>query len=185
MAPLYLIIIILIHHHAPPEHPELPYVPSFHPPKFSSWPSECQTSTIRVLDVDCPMVRVADVDQPMDAHVTRAVLSLFQPRKPEHTGTTNFVHGFPYTCTSINLVDQRIHVLGVNYNPFLEHLHRGVRSTVSFLHTLTHLHSSPAPTTNWGPAGPLARTTKCAAIALACACRGQVELGPQARTNTS
>jgi len=36
---------------------------SFHPPNFSAWPSECQTSTIGVSDVDRPTVRVADVDR--------------------------------------------------------------------------------------------------------------------------
>ena len=52
-------------------------------------------------------------------------------------GTTNFVHGYPYACISIGLADQRIPVLGVIYNPFLEHLYRGVRGAGSFLHTHT------------------------------------------------
>jgi inositol monophosphatase family protein len=52
-------------------------------------------------------------------------------------GTTNFVHGFPYACISIGLADQRTPVLGVIYNPFLEHLYRGVRGGGSFLHTHT------------------------------------------------
>ncbi|KAF8492820.1 inositol monophosphatase [Russula emetica] len=52
-------------------------------------------------------------------------------------GTTNFVHGHPYACISIGLVDQRIPVLGVIYNPFLEQLYRGVRGAGSFLHTHT------------------------------------------------
>jgi Inositol monophosphatase family len=39
------------------------------------------------------------------------------------------VHGFPYTCISINLVDQRIPALGVIYNPFLEHHSTGVPHT--------------------------------------------------------
>ena len=47
------------------------------------------------------------------------------------------MHGFPYACISIGLVDQRIPVLGVIYNPFLEHLYRGVRGAGSFLHTHT------------------------------------------------
>jgi myo-inositol-1(or 4)-monophosphatase len=47
------------------------------------------------------------------------------------------VHGYPYACISIGLVDQRIPVLGVIYNPFLEHLYRGVRGAGSFLHTHT------------------------------------------------
>jgi len=52
-------------------------------------------------------------------------------------GTTNFVHGFPYACISIGLIDQRVPVLGVIYNPFLEHLYKGVRNAGSFLHTHT------------------------------------------------
>ena len=47
------------------------------------------------------------------------------------------MHGYPYACISIGLVDQRVPVLGVIYNPFLEHLYRGVRSAGSFLHTHT------------------------------------------------
>jgi myo-inositol-1(or 4)-monophosphatase len=47
------------------------------------------------------------------------------------------VHGYPYACISLGLVDQRIPVLGVIYNPFLEHLYRGVRGAGSFLHTRT------------------------------------------------
>jgi myo-inositol-1(or 4)-monophosphatase len=50
------------------------------------------------------------------------------------------VHGYPYACISIGLVDQRVPVLGVIYNPFLEHLYRGVRGAGSFLHT----HTPPA-----------------------------------------
>jgi len=50
-------------------------------------------------------------------------------------GTTNFVHGFPYACISLGLIDQRVPVLGVIYNPFLEHLYTGVRGAGSFLRT--------------------------------------------------
>ncbi|KAH9958955.1 inositol monophosphatase [Russula dissimulans] len=50
-------------------------------------------------------------------------------------GTTNFVHGFPYACISLGLIDQRVPVLGVIYNPFLEHLYTGVRGAGSFLQT--------------------------------------------------
>ena len=52
-------------------------------------------------------------------------------------GTTNFVHGFPLACISLGLIDQRVPVLGVIYNPFLEHLYTGVRGAGSFLHTHT------------------------------------------------
>ncbi|KAI0301505.1 inositol monophosphatase [Russula brevipes] len=50
-------------------------------------------------------------------------------------GTTNFVHGFPYACISLGLLDQRTPVLGVIYNPFLDHLYTGVRGAGSYLHT--------------------------------------------------
>ena len=53
------------------------------------------------------------------------------------------MHGFPYACISLGLIDQRIPVLGVIYNPFLEHLYTGVRGAGSFLHT----HASPDTTT--------------------------------------
>lgn len=39
-------------------------------------------------------------------------------------GTTNFVHGFPYACISLGLIYKRRPVLGVIYNPFLDHLVR-------------------------------------------------------------
>jgi myo-inositol-1(or 4)-monophosphatase len=52
-------------------------------------------------------------------------------------GTTNFVHGFPYACISLGLIDQRAPVLGVIYNPFLDHLYSGVRGAGSFLQTQT------------------------------------------------
>ncbi|GIM11775.1 hypothetical protein Vretimale_15249, partial [Volvox reticuliferus] len=37
-------------------------------------------------------------------------------------GTTNFVHGFPFVCTSIGLTVGRVVVVGVVYNPVLEEL---------------------------------------------------------------
>jgi 3'-phosphoadenosine 5'-phosphosulfate (PAPS) 3'-phosphatase len=39
-------------------------------------------------------------------------------------GTTNFVHGFPYVCISLGLIYKRRPILGVIYNPFLNHLVR-------------------------------------------------------------
>ena len=48
-------------------------------------------------------------------------------------GTTNFVHGFPFACISIGLIDQKRPVLGVIYNPFLDHLYHGVKRQGSFL----------------------------------------------------
>ncbi|KAH9952249.1 hypothetical protein BGW80DRAFT_1440907 [Lactifluus volemus] len=53
-------------------------------------------------------------------------------------GTTNFVHGFPNACISLGLIDQRVPVLGVIYNPFLDHLYTGVRGGGSYLHTRLH-----------------------------------------------
>jgi len=48
-------------------------------------------------------------------------------------GTKNFVHGFPFVCISLGLIDRRVPVLGVIYNPFLEQLYTGVRGAGSFL----------------------------------------------------
>ena len=48
-------------------------------------------------------------------------------------GTTNFVHGFPFACISIGLIDQKRPVLGVIYNPFLDHLYTGTKGQGSFL----------------------------------------------------
>ena len=70
--------------------------------------------------------------------------------RPAKDGTTNFVHGFPYACISLGLIDQRVPVLGVIYNPFLEHLYTGVRGAGSFLRT----RFSPTTTTNDDNATP-------------------------------
>jgi len=43
------------------------------------------------------------------------------------------VHGFPYACISLGLLDQRVPVLGVIYNPFPKHLYTGVRGAGFFL----------------------------------------------------
>lgn len=48
-------------------------------------------------------------------------------------GTTNFVHGFPYACVSIGLIDKRKPVLGVIYNPFLDSMYTGVKGQGSHL----------------------------------------------------
>ena len=45
------------------------------------------------------------------------------------------MHGFPFACISLGLVDHRVPVLGVIYNPFLDHLYYGVRGSGSFLKT--------------------------------------------------
>jgi len=48
-------------------------------------------------------------------------------------GTTNFVHGFPHVCISLGLIYQKIPVLGVIYNPFLEQLYTGVKGQGAYL----------------------------------------------------
>ncbi|KAF9444426.1 inositol monophosphatase [Macrolepiota fuliginosa MF-IS2] len=48
-------------------------------------------------------------------------------------GTTNFVHGFPYACISLGLIYKRRPVLGVIYNPFLDHLYSGLKDHGSYL----------------------------------------------------
>lgn len=37
-------------------------------------------------------------------------------------GTTNFLHGIPFYCTSVALVENKIPVLGVIYNPISDHM---------------------------------------------------------------
>ncbi|KAG2070896.1 myo inositol monophosphatase [Suillus decipiens] len=65
-------------------------------------------------------------------------------------GTTNFVHGFPFACISLGLIYQKRPVLGVIYNPFLDHLYTGVEGRGSFL---TRGNSQPLklPLTNPKP----------------------------------
>ncbi|KIM70024.1 hypothetical protein SCLCIDRAFT_498646 [Scleroderma citrinum Foug A] len=48
-------------------------------------------------------------------------------------GTTNFIHGFPYVCISLGLIYQKRPVLGVIYNPFLDHLYTGIEGQGSYL----------------------------------------------------
>ncbi|KAK2464767.1 hypothetical protein APHAL10511_003185 [Amanita phalloides] len=48
-------------------------------------------------------------------------------------GTTNFIHGFPYCCISIGLIYKRRPILGVVYNPFLDHLYFGLKGGGSYL----------------------------------------------------
>jgi myo-inositol-1(or 4)-monophosphatase len=48
-------------------------------------------------------------------------------------GTTNFIHGFPFVCISIGLLYKRRPVLGVIYNPFLDHLYYGFKGGGSYL----------------------------------------------------
>ncbi|KAJ7754959.1 hypothetical protein DFH07DRAFT_822293 [Mycena maculata] len=48
-------------------------------------------------------------------------------------GTTNFVHGFPFVCISLGLIYRRRPVLGVIFNPFLNHLYTGIKGKSSYL----------------------------------------------------
>ncbi|KIY46261.1 hypothetical protein FISHEDRAFT_66516 [Fistulina hepatica ATCC 64428] len=48
-------------------------------------------------------------------------------------GTTNFVHGFPFACISLALIYKKTPVIGVVYNPFLEHLYTGIKGKGSYL----------------------------------------------------
>ncbi|EIM83255.1 inositol monophosphatase [Stereum hirsutum FP-91666 SS1] len=48
-------------------------------------------------------------------------------------GTTNFVHAFPFACISLGLIDEKRPVLGVIYNPFLDHLYTGIKGQGSYL----------------------------------------------------
>ncbi|KAK9381628.1 uncharacterized protein V2V93DRAFT_367437 [Kockiozyma suomiensis] len=48
-------------------------------------------------------------------------------------GTTNFIHSFPFSCTSLGFTVNRIPVVGVVYNPFLKLMYTGVKGHGSFL----------------------------------------------------
>ncbi|EJD03491.1 inositol monophosphatase [Fomitiporia mediterranea MF3/22] len=48
-------------------------------------------------------------------------------------GTVNFVHGFPWSCISIGLINQKRPVLGVIYNPFIDWLYYGSLGQGSYL----------------------------------------------------
>ncbi|EJD03490.1 inositol monophosphatase [Fomitiporia mediterranea MF3/22] len=48
-------------------------------------------------------------------------------------GTTNFVHGFPFACISIGLINRKRPVLGVIYNPFIDWLYYGALGHGSYL----------------------------------------------------
>lgn len=48
-------------------------------------------------------------------------------------GTTNFVHRFPFVCTSIALVIRKEIVVGVVYNPILKELFTAVKGKGAFL----------------------------------------------------
>ncbi|KAK9476322.1 hypothetical protein V1514DRAFT_337178 [Lipomyces japonicus] len=48
-------------------------------------------------------------------------------------GTTNFIHSFPFSCTSLGFTINREPVVGVIYNPFLDWLYTGVKGHGAYL----------------------------------------------------
>ncbi|KAI8619230.1 hypothetical protein BC830DRAFT_1078681 [Chytriomyces sp. MP71] len=48
-------------------------------------------------------------------------------------GTTNFVHGFPFTCISIGLVKDGVSIVGVVLNPILNETYYAAKGTGAFL----------------------------------------------------
>lgn len=67
-------------------------------------------------------------------------------------GTTNFVHGFPYTCISIGVVMNQQPYIGVVYAPFLDTLYHACKGQGSFVSSPHHpvpqrlpLHSPLVP----------------------------------------
>ncbi|EMR65912.1 putative inositol monophosphatase protein [Eutypa lata UCREL1] len=64
-------------------------------------------------------------------------------------GTVNFVHGFPWVCTSLALVIDRQPIIGVIYNPFLKTLYTAIKGRGSFVDLTTRLplRREPEPLT--------------------------------------
>ncbi|SCV99483.1 LAFE_0A04148g1_1 [Lachancea fermentati] len=48
-------------------------------------------------------------------------------------GTTNFIHGYPYSCTSLGLVEGGVPVVGVVYNPHLNLMYHASKGNGGFL----------------------------------------------------
>ncbi|KAJ6609363.1 hypothetical protein B0H10DRAFT_2297879 [Mycena sp. CBHHK59/15] len=67
-------------------------------------------------------------------------------------GTTNFIHGFPFVCISLGLIYKRRPVLGVIFNPFLDHLYTGIKGQSSYL---TRGNSQPLKLPLSSPPKPL------------------------------
>lgn len=69
-------------------------------------------------------------------------------------GTTNFVHGFPYTCISIGVVVDKVPTIGVVYAPFMDTLYHGIKGKGSYISSPHHQTprklplASPQPLTN-------------------------------------
>lgn len=67
-------------------------------------------------------------------------------------GTTNFVHGFPYTCISIGVVVNKVATVGVVNAPFMDTLYHGCKGQGSWVSSPHHptprklpLVENPAP----------------------------------------
>ncbi|CAD6499014.1 BgTH12-04668 [Blumeria graminis f. sp. triticale] len=48
-------------------------------------------------------------------------------------GTTNFIHNFPFFCISLGLAVEKVPVIGVIYNPTLEHLYTAFQGNGAYL----------------------------------------------------
>ncbi len=48
-------------------------------------------------------------------------------------GTTNFIHGSPFSCTSLGFVVNKIPVIGVIYNPHLDELYTAIKGKGAYL----------------------------------------------------
>ncbi|CCC70732.1 hypothetical protein NCAS_0F02480 [Naumovozyma castellii] len=48
-------------------------------------------------------------------------------------GTTNFIHGYPYSCTSLGLAENGKPVVGAVYNPHLDQLFHGSKGNGAYL----------------------------------------------------
>eukprot|EP00878_Enallax_costatus_P010703 GHUV01011179.1.p1 GENE.GHUV01011179.1~~GHUV01011179.1.p1 ORF type:complete len:196 (+),score=33.49 GHUV01011179.1:304-891(+) len=57
-------------------------------------------------------------------------------------GTTNFVHGYPFTCVSIGLTINRMPVVGVVHNPILDEMFTAVKGNGA------HLNGQPITVSN-------------------------------------
>ena len=58
---------------------------------------------------------------------------IFQTHPHAHTGTTNFVHGFPFSCVSIALAVEQTVVVGVVFDPFKDELFLAAKGHGAFL----------------------------------------------------
>lgn len=66
-------------------------------------------------------------------------------------GTTNFVHGFPYTCISIGVVLDKEPMVGVVYAPFMDTLYHGLKGKGSWVSSPHHPTPRKLPLENPAP----------------------------------